>query len=114
MDDIRCIVAIVERGRADKIIARTKKVGAKGATVLYGRGTGETEVARFLNIHIESSKEIIIILAREDRYKAIYDTIIEVGRLKEPGTGIIFTVPISNLVGLYHRKEFEGNDKDNR
>ncbi|HHV39517.1 MAG TPA: P-II family nitrogen regulator [Tepidimicrobium sp.] len=113
MGAVKCIVAIVERGRADKIIAKTKKVGAKGATVLYGRGTGETEVARFLNIHIESSKEIIIILTEEDKYKVIYDTIIEVGKLKQPGTGIIFTVPISNLVGLYHRKEFEKGNKDN-
>ncbi len=112
MGEVKCIIAIVERGKADKIIDKAKKVGAKGATVLYGRGTGETEIMKFLNIHIESSKEIIIILSEKEKYKPIYDTIIEVGRLKEPGTGIIFTIPISNLVGLYHRKEFE-KDKPN-
>lgn len=107
MDEIKCIVAIVERGKADKIVDKAKKAGAKGATIIYGRGTGESEVMKFLNIHIEASKEIIIILSEEDKYKPIYDTIIEAGRLKEPGTGIIFTLPVHNLVGLHHRRNFK-------
>lgn len=107
MDEVKCIVAIVERGKADKIVDKAKKVGAKGATILYGRGTGESEVMKFLNIHIEASKEIIIVLCEENKYKPIYDIIIETGRLKEPGTGIIFTLPVYNLVGLHHRKKFE-------
>ena len=94
------------RGKADKIVDKAK-VGAKGATILYGRGTGQSEALKFFNIHIEASKEIIIILSEKDNYKPIYDIVIEAGRLKEPGTGIIFTVPISNLVGLHHRKQFE-------
>ena len=107
MVSVKCIVAIVERGKADKIVNKAKKVGAKGATILYGRGTGQSEALKFFNIHIEASKEIIIILSEKDNYKLIYDTVIEAGRLKEPGTGIIFTVPISNLVGLHHREQFE-------
>ncbi len=107
MVDIKCIVAIVERGKADKIVSRAKKVGAKGATILYGRGTGQSEALRFLNIHIEASKEIIIILTEMDKYKSIYEAIIEAGRLKEPGTGIIFTLPVSNLMGLHHRELFD-------
>lgn len=105
--DIRCIVAIVERGKADKIVNKAKKAGAKGATILYGRGTGQSEALRFLNLHIEASKEMIIILSEIDKYKPIYDAIIEEGRLKEPGTGIIFTFPISDLVGLHHREQFK-------
>lgn len=45
--DIRCIVAIVERGKADKIVESAKDAGASGATVFYGRGTGESEVKGF-------------------------------------------------------------------
>lgn len=107
MEDVKCIVVIVERGKADKIVDKAKKVGAKGATILYGRGTGQSEVMKFLHIHIEASKEMIIILSEADKYRPIYDAIIEAGRLKEPGTGIIFTIPVSNLVGLHHRKQFE-------
>ena len=107
MDEIKCIIAIVERGKADKIVNHAKKVGAKGATILYGRGTGETEALKFFNIHIEASKEIIIILSEEENYKPIYEAIIKAGRLEEPGTGIVFTLPASNLVGLHHRQQIK-------
>lgn len=106
MEEKLCIVSIVERGRADKIVHKAKDAGAKGATILYGRGTGETEIQKFLNIQIEASKEIILIVTEESKHDKIFDTIVEAGNLKKPGIGIIFTLHISNLVGLRHRKEF--------
>lgn len=107
MEEIRCIIAIVERGKADKIVNCAKKAGAKGATILYGRGTGQTEALKFFNIYIEASKEIIIILTEEEYYEEIYGAIVESGKLKKPGTGIVFTVPVSNLIGLHHREQLK-------
>ena len=107
MFEIRCIVSIVERGKADKVVDAAKKAGAKGATIFYGRGTGETEAKKFLKIQVESTKEIILILTELDKYKTIMDAMVEAGQLKKPGTGIIFTVPVTNLIGLHHREEFE-------
>ena len=98
--DSLCIIAVVERGKADKIVEEAKKVGARGATIFYGRGTGESEVKRFLNIHIESSKEIILVLSDDEKYKMIFDTMIDAGKLNEPGKGIIFTMPILNIAGI--------------
>lgn len=103
--DVKCIVAIVERGKADKVVDKAKKAGARGATILYGRGTGQSEALEFFNIHIEASKEIILILSETDKYKPIYDAIVEAGRLNEPGTGIIFTFLVSELLGLHHREQ---------
>lgn len=107
MIEIKCIIAIVERGKADKVVEAAKAVGANGATIFYGRGTGESEVKKFLNIHVEASKEIILILTEIDKYKQIMNAMVEAGQLKKPGTGIIFTVPVTNLIGLHHREEFE-------
>lgn len=107
MFDIKCIVAIVERGKADKIIEAGKKAGATGATIFYGRGTGESEVKKFLKVNIEASKEIILILSEKEKLKDIMKAMVIAGDLKKPGTGIIFTIPIDNLIGLRHRLEFE-------
>lgn len=107
MFDVKCIVVIVERGKADKIVESAKAAGASGATIFYGRGTGETEAKRFLNIHIEASKEMILILTEVEKYKEIKQAIVEAGKIKEPGTGIIFTVPVTDLIGLHHRDEFQ-------
>lgn len=107
MFEIKCIVAIVERGTADKIVDAAKKAGAAGATIFYGRGTGESEVKKFLSIHVEASKEIILILIEKEKHKDIMHSMVKAGDLKRPGTGIIFTVPVSDLIGLHHREEFE-------
>jgi len=107
MFDVKCIVTIVERGKADKIVDKAKLAGATGASVFYGRGTGDSEVKKFLNVHIESSKEMILILSSKEKYKDIMNAIVEVGNLKKPGTGIIFSVPVTDLIGLHHREDFE-------
>lgn len=107
MLDIKCIVAIVERGKAEKIVKASKEAGASGATIFYGRGTGESEVKKFLNVHIEASKEIILILAEREKKKEILEAMVKAGDLKKPGTGIIFTLPVKDLIGLHHREDFE-------
>ena len=106
MLDVKCIIAVVERGRADKIVEAAKKAGAAGATIFYARGTGESEVKKFLKINVEASKEVIILLTEIEKHKKIKHAMVEVGELKKPGTGIIFTVGVEDLVGLHHREEF--------
>ncbi|MDD3839152.1 MAG: P-II family nitrogen regulator [Clostridia bacterium] len=103
--DVKAIFVIVERGKADFIVQKAKKAGADGATIMYGRGTGHKEFKKFFDLHIESSKEIILILTEEEKLKSIVDAIIKAGRLDKPGAGIIFTIDIDNLFGLYHIKE---------
>lgn len=105
--DIIAIFAIVERGKADYVVERAKKAGAGGATILYGRGTGQSEIKKFLKMHIESSKEVIIILVEKNKYKKIFDEIVDAGKLKKPGVGIAFSFPVLDLVGLRHRKNFQ-------
>lgn len=107
MFDIKCIVAIVERGKANKIVEAAKDAGASGATIFYGRGTGESEVKQFLKVNIEASKEVILLLSEKDKLREIMTAMVIAGKLKEPGKGIIFTIPITNLIGLHHRIDFE-------
>lgn len=106
MREVKCIVGVVERGRADQVVDAAKKAGAAGATIFYGRGTGESEVKKFLNMHVESSKEVIIILSEVKDVKEILDAMVKAGDLEKPGTGIIFTMPVDGLIGLHHRGDF--------
>lgn len=108
MAEIYAIIAIVERGKADAIVDKAKASGAGGATILFGRGTGQEEFKRmFHHLHVEASKEIIIILSHESKVERILAAVVEAGKLNEPGKGIAFTVPVSHLVGLDHRKKIE-------
>ena len=46
-----CVVAIVNRGLADRAVALAREAGAGGATILHGRGAGSHGV-RVFNIEI--------------------------------------------------------------
>ena len=56
--DVKCIVAIVERGKADKVVDKAKKAGARGATILYGKGTGQSEALEFLISTLKHQKKL--------------------------------------------------------
>lgn len=103
MEDVKCIIGIVERGKADLVVDGAKKAGATGATIFFGRGTGETEAKRFFNISVESSKEVIIILSDGSKRDEIMNAMTEAGELKKAGAGIIFTFDVEALVGFDHR-----------
>lgn len=100
---MKCIIGVVERGKADLVVDAAKEAGAAGATIFFGRGTGETEAKKFFNISVESSKEIIIILTEEEKLKKIMDSMIKIGQLKKAGAGIIFSFDVEELAGFSHR-----------
>jgi nitrogen regulatory protein PII len=112
--DIISIFVVVERGKADPIVEQAKKAGAHGATIFYGRGTGEKEFKKFFNLNIESSKEIIFILTELNKKQQIIDAMVEAGKLKEPGTGILFTMPVMDIIGLHHRKVISNYSENNK
>lgn len=105
--NMKAILAIVERGKAESVVDEAKDAGAEGATIIYGRGTGDKEFQKFFNLHIESSKEIIIIISTENQVQPIRDAIIKAGKLDKPGTGIVFTIPIDDMFGLKHRQDID-------
>lgn len=107
MKNMKCIIGIVERGKADMIVKAAKKAGASGATIFFARGTGETEAKRFFNINVESAKEVIIILADTNEKDKIVEAMTDAGKINDAGTGIIFTLNIEDLIGLSHRENIK-------
>ena len=102
LTDYQLIVTIVNKGMAGKVIAASKKAGAKGGTVLYGRGTGIHEQAKIFGITIEPEKEIVLTLIREDKCKETLDKIVADVDLAKPGKGIAFVIPVENVLGISH------------
>ncbi|HEX6971892.1 MAG TPA: P-II family nitrogen regulator [Limnochordia bacterium] len=98
------ILAIVERGKADRTVEAAKAAGAKGGTIFLARGTGQHEAKTFFGLTLETGREIVLIVTERTATDAILRAVIESARLDEPGTGIAFVVPVSRIVGLDHRE----------
>ena len=94
------IVSIVNKGTTDLVMNAARKAKATGGTITVARGTGNPELAQFYGLAIQPEKEIVFVVAKEeikdDVMKAIYD---EAG-LDTPGRGIVFSLPVTDAVGL--------------
>lgn len=100
MEEIALITAIVQRGKADKIVADAIKAGAEGATVFYARGTGVRQKLGLLGKIITPEKEVILIVAKKNQTNDIFDIIVKTGKLEKPGKGFAFVHTVDTAVGF--------------
>ena len=94
------IFCVVERGKADSVVKKAVEAGAGGATIFYGRGSGEATFSFFHSLKVESSKEVIIIVVTQEKKAKILDAILAASHVDEDGKGILFTMPIGDIHGM--------------
>lgn len=98
--DYEAVFVIVERGNADDVIESAEKSGARGATVIHGRGSGIHEKGSLFNIVIEPEKEIVFMLVESSKTNTIVGRIKEDLEIDKPGKGIIFVMNVEDAIGL--------------
>lgn len=96
------IVTVVNKGISDVVVDATKRAGAEGGTILYGRGTGIHEQAKLFSIQIEPEKELVLTLITRDKTEQVLQAICEDAQLNEPSRGIAFVLPVERTVGINH------------
>lgn len=95
------IITIVERGKAEEVIAAAESAGSQGGTIINARGAGLHETSKIFGIEIEPEKEIVLILADISSSDAIIESINQKIEIEKPGHGILFTMGINEARGLY-------------
>ncbi len=77
-----------------------RAVGAKGGTIMHGRGTASKDAEKLFNITVQPEKEIVMILVvekiRDAVLKALYDAV----GVNTAAQGIAFTLPVESVVGI--------------
>lgn len=94
------IITITTEGYAENVMSAAKSAGATGGTTINGRGLETEKIIKFLGISIEPEKDIVLILAPNDKKNDIMNKIVEKCGLKTPGKGICFSLPVSHDIGL--------------
>ena len=100
------IITIVNKGNTDTVMDAARSVGAKGGTVIRAKGTG-AQIAKFFGVSISEEKEMVYIVAKRENRDNIMKAIMEKAGVNTDAHGIIFSLPVDNVVGL---KAFEGLD----
>lgn len=95
------IFVVVDRGLADSVVEAAKNGGARGGTIINGRGSGIHEYSKLFAMDIEPEKEIVLVIAQSEKTEAIVNAVIREMGLDEPGKGILFTMGLNRTFGLY-------------
>ena len=98
------IVCIVNAGFSDTVMDAAKEFGARGGTVIHGRGTANKEAEKFFQITVQPEKELVLILVPKKLRDNILHALYKAVGLKTEGQGIAFSLPVDNAIGL-----FDGN-----
>jgi nitrogen regulatory protein PII len=96
------IVSIVRKGWGSAVLDASVKAGARGGTVLFGRGAGINEQEKIFGMSIEPEKEVILTVVRSDLVDTVLAEIVEAAELSATARGIAFVVPVEKIVGVAH------------
>lgn len=96
------IVTIVKKGFSEEVIQASVKAGAKGGTVVFGRGMGIHETQKLFGIPIEPEKEIVLTVVSKKQTEDILEAITKAIELDKPGMGIGFVISLDRVTGMCH------------
>ena len=102
MLNLSLIVSIVRKGWGSTVLDASVKAGARGGTVLFGRGAGIHEQEKIFGMSIEPEKEIVLTLADSAQVDRLLQEIVQAAQLNQTGRGIAFVVPVDRVAGVAH------------
>lgn len=112
MEQLHLITCIVEKGKSDLVIRKALTAGAQGATYFSGKGTGIRQNLGEIGLKIIPDKEIVFIVTKGHETNAVFETVVEAGRLNESvGHGFAYITKVEKAVGFLddiQQKETEG------
>ena len=99
----KCIIAVVDRGFAEKAIEVAREAGASGATILRGRGTDEHQKVKLpiINIELQPEKEIVLFVTREQVSGAIANSLLSNEQLAGDGKIKVFISPTEAMAETF-------------
>lgn len=94
------VIAIANSGRTDMVMNAARAAGARGGTVIHGKGTGSENAERFYNVSIASEKELVMIVAEKSNKSEIMKAIVRSAGPDSEAGAIAFSLPISEAAGF--------------
>ena len=94
------VLAIANEGYTDSVMDAARSAGARGGTVLHGKGTGSKDAEKFFKVSIASEKEVIMIVAKASEKAEIMKAIVtQAGTSTEAGA-VVMSLPVTAVAGF--------------
>ena len=89
------VVCIVNAGYSENVMKAARSAGARGGSIIRGRGSANPESEEFFGVTIQPDKEIVLVLVSADIKDAVLKTVYKNAGLSTEGAGIVFSLPVS-------------------
>ena len=94
------IFAIVNAGFAEEAMAVAREQGARGGTIINGRGVAREKDAAFFGINIHADKELLMLVVEKDIRDGVFHALYKQMGMQKKAQGIVFSLPVSDVAGL--------------
>ena len=99
------IITIANEGSSESIMSAAKKAGATGGTTISGRGLEPNQIVKVLGLALEPEKDIVLILAPDNKKNKIMEKINEKCCSHTQHAGLCFAIPVEHVAGLQEQLE---------
>ena len=101
------IFAVVNAGYAESAMHVAREEGARGGTIISGRGVAREKEATFFGITIHAEKELLMIVVEKDIRDRVLHALYKQMGMQQKAQGIVFSLPVSEAAGLSKAPEDE-------
>ncbi len=99
---IKALISITKRGSGNKMVDFYKKNRLHYDFICLGAGTANSEILDYLGLET-NEKDVVITMLPEAKIPEIMRGVTEEFKLKSPGKGIVFTVPLTAVSARMHK-----------
>ncbi len=97
------IVVAVQQGYAEEAMESARKVGAMGGTLINAKTLGNRKAEQLIGVTLQEETELLLIITKKDKKKEIMQAVQQSSGLKTDAGGILFSLPVDNLIGVGNR-----------
>ena len=94
------IFAIVNAGYAEDAMEVAREQGARGGTIISGRGVAREKEAAFFGITIHAEKEILMLVVEKEIRDQVLHALYKRMGMQQKAQGIVFALPVAEAAGL--------------
>jgi nitrogen regulatory protein PII len=77
-----------------------REQGARGGTIISGRGVAREKEAAFFGITVHAEKEILMLVVEKDIRDNVLHALYKQMGMQQKAQGIVFSLPVSEAAGL--------------
>ena len=103
--DYQMVICIVNTGYSQVVMDAAREAGARGGTIIHGRGTANREAEKLFQIAVQPDKELVMIIVKNEIKDTVMIAINAKAGLETNGQGIAFSLPVDRTVGINATEE---------